>query len=189
MLTGNLAPQNITSSSNHMLIAFMSDSSVTDAGFHASIHVTAPLNAQLGEEGYCHTGSPCSINEGDCDLDMDCSGGNLRCGDNNCPSELGFSSDTDCCYDYCPQWLDLNAGTLTSPNHPNNYDVNLQCSWLIASSGGETVNLHIMEFAVSYSLILILMLMFTFTRYLLIYSLKMDMIFYTYLMAQTHPHR
>ena len=149
MLTGVLAPQNITSSGNHMLLGFFSDSSVTDAGFHANIHVSNPSNAQLGEEEYCNAGSPCSINEGDCDLDMDCAGGNLRCGENNCPSAMGFSSDTDCCFDYCPQWLDLGSGTLTSPNYPNDYDVNLQCSWLISASGGETVNLHILDFNVS----------------------------------------
>ena len=42
----------------------------------------------------CSSSEQCSINQGDCDLDSDCSG-NLVCGTDNCQSH--FPSTADCC--------------------------------------------------------------------------------------------
>ena len=50
-----------------------------------------------GEIGLCYCNS-CSENEGDCDSHDECQG-SLICGSVNCPTVLGFDSDTDCCYD------------------------------------------------------------------------------------------
>ena len=47
----------------------------------------------------CTTERPCPLNEGDCNYDEDCFG-NLKCGDNNCPSH--FVSNVDCCFDPMP---------------------------------------------------------------------------------------
>ena len=42
----------------------------------------------------CSSSNQCGLNEGDCELNSDCSG-NLICGNDNCPSH--FPSDADCC--------------------------------------------------------------------------------------------
>lgn len=44
------------------------------------------------DNGCCTRGSPCSVGEGDCDLDKECAG-TLRCGNNNC----AWGGDDDCC--------------------------------------------------------------------------------------------
>ena len=53
---------------------------------------------QPGDYNYCSTQNKCGENEGDCDSDYHCKSG-LSCGKDNCPSYLGFSSSTDCCFD------------------------------------------------------------------------------------------
>ena len=53
-----------------------------------------------GEIGFCVCNQdvePCSENEGDCDFDYHCQGGQ-RCRSNSCPPSLGFDSITDCCH-------------------------------------------------------------------------------------------
>ena len=42
----------------------------------------------------CSSSNQCGLNEGDCELNSDCSG-NLICGNDNCPPH--FPSDADCC--------------------------------------------------------------------------------------------
>ena len=52
-----------------------------------------------GEIGYCACNvdmQPCSENEGDCDYNYHCQGGQ-RCRSNSCLSSLGYDSNTDCC--------------------------------------------------------------------------------------------
>ena len=51
----------------------------------------------------CTSSNQCGEGEGDCDSDEDCMG-NLKCGEgsghnDNCDNTLGFSGDSDCCYD------------------------------------------------------------------------------------------
>ena len=50
----------------------------------------------IGDIAYCHCHN-CKENDGDCDSDDDCVN-NLVCGTNNCPEDLGFESNIDCCY-------------------------------------------------------------------------------------------
>ena len=46
----------------------------------------------------CTSSHQCGVGEGDCDSDADCKG-NLKCGQDNCDTSLGFPSDYDCCYE------------------------------------------------------------------------------------------
>ena len=82
----------------------------------------------------CTVLDPCSINEGHCHYDGQCSG-TLRCGQNNCPQNSNHG--TNCCYDYCGQFLDMENGTLDY-NLPVRYEAMQECSWLI-----EVTNSHI----------------------------------------------
>ena len=52
----------------------------------------------VGNEHFCTAANPCGQDEGDCDSHEECQG-SLICGSVNCPTYLGFSPDTDCCYD------------------------------------------------------------------------------------------
>ena len=49
------------------------------------------------EDDFCTSENPCGTDEGDCDTHDECQDG-LFCGSNNCPSNLGFNSEFDCCY-------------------------------------------------------------------------------------------
>ena len=49
---------------------------------------TLPMTCRGGEHCCARNGvNLCSINEGDCDSDLDCEG-SLVCGDNNCPQSV-----------------------------------------------------------------------------------------------------
>ena len=49
------------------------------------------------ENDFCTSENPCGSDKGDCDTHDDCQDG-LFCGSNNCPNDLGFHSEFDCCY-------------------------------------------------------------------------------------------
>ena len=49
-----------------------------------------------GDKNFCQTDHLCQENEGDCDNDNECQNG-LTCGENNCPTSLGFDLSVDCC--------------------------------------------------------------------------------------------
>ena len=51
--------------------------------------------ASNGDDEFCYCNT-CSENEGDCDSQYECQNG-LICGWNNCPLDLGFNSEADCC--------------------------------------------------------------------------------------------
>ena len=102
---GSSLPSIITSLSSKMLIVF--DSQRSGGGFKANIfYEGANTNNTINA---CTVLNPCDVNEGHCHYDGECFG-NLRCGQNNCPqnSDIG----TNCCYDYCGQFLDMENGIL-----------------------------------------------------------------------------
>ena len=135
-------PKNFTTTGSIVLIEWYSGSVLANTGLFADITVidTSSFgNETLGEDGYCSALNPCNHNEGDCDFDNHCDGSNSICIDNGCPSELGFPTGTDCCFDeikYCSQILSGGNGTWTlqAPvNNPNEKVGNLTCKWFIDS--------------------------------------------------------
>ena len=109
-LIGYDIPSKITSSGNQMLVTFVSDHFGKDLGigFLANIH-EQPKPAADPKARDCSIADPCNPEEGHCQSDFECKGTH-RCGENNCPS--GFLKTTNCCYDYCGKWLDMENGTL-----------------------------------------------------------------------------
>ena len=82
----------------------------------------------------CTVLDPCKINEGHCHYDGQCVG-SLRCGLDNCPQNSDHGG-TNCCYDYCGQFLDMESGVLDYYFHYSNpkgtsYEDMQECSWLI----------------------------------------------------------
>ena len=150
-LIGRNLPSKITSSSNQMLVTFASDHFGSDYGLLANIH-EQPKPAADPKARDCSIADPCNLEEGHCQSDFECKG-TFRCGENNCPS--GFLKTTNCCYDYCGKWLNMENGTLVSPNYPNKYDNYQVCDWLIVVAmtvaGPRTITLEFMKFAVGIS--------------------------------------
>ena len=148
-LIGSNLPSKITSSGNQMLVTFVSDHYRSESGFLANIH-EEPMIADDQKARDCSIVNPCNPEEGLCQSDFECKGSH-RCGENNCPS--GYHKTTDCCYDYCGKWLDMENGTLVSPNYPNKYDNYEVCDWLITVAmtvaGPRTITLEFIKFAVS----------------------------------------
>ena len=143
-------PSNISSSSNELLIIFNSDEIGREEGFKVKIHVEPFQNANLSANA-CSLTNQCNIDEGHCQSDDECKG-DLKCGHNNCPAELGHHTKTRCCYDYCSQWLDMENGILTSPWYPNTYPINFRCRTLITVgmtvAGPRTITLQFLQFKV-----------------------------------------
>ena len=150
---GHNIPSKITSSANQMLAKFVSNHYGVTSGFSAKIY-QEPKPGNDPKSKDCSIANPCDPEEGHCQSDFECKG-NHRCGENNCPS--GYLKTTDCCYDYCGKWLDIENGTLVSPNFPNKYDHNQVCKWVVTVAmtvaGPRTITLEFIKFAVSSALI------------------------------------
>ena len=95
----------------------------------------------------CSVTNPCKANEGQCYHDQQCSDG-LKCGQSNCPVDLGYRNTTNCCYEHCNEWLDLEAGILKSPGFPSNYANEKKCSWTISAPRNHFVTLEFTDFKV-----------------------------------------
>lgn len=147
----NVLPSIVQSHSNQLRIAFTSDEWSTNAGFIATIKVEEFHNQSLSADD-CSIKKPCQSNQGHCQSDDECKG-DLKCGNNNCPSEYGYSPNTRCCYRYCSKWLDMENGIITSPRFPEPYPRNLKCSALITVgmtiAGPRTITLEFLHFKVS----------------------------------------
>ena len=128
-------PSDVQSVSHQMTVWFYTNRFQTSTGFKANILIqNEPIN------NACSVANPCNVNQGNCFYDGQCNG-DLKCGEKNCPIELGYDSDSNCCYDYCSQWLNMTAGTLTSPNYPNWYENMITCSWRITSTADTVIKI------------------------------------------------
>ena len=69
----------------------------------------------------------------------------------SCPSSLGFANTTSCCQsvDLSCGYADVNYGLLLSPNYPNNYQNNLECTHQLSAEPGKMITLEFESFAVS----------------------------------------
>ena len=64
------------------------------------------------ENDFCTSENLCGSDEGDCDTHDECQTG-LVCGSNNCPNNLGFHAEYDCCYA-----LSVGDEFFCTPNNP-----------------------------------------------------------------------
>ena len=127
------SPFNFSSVDSKMLILFDAEEREFNfnKGFKANIFFEEdPDNATNA----CTVLDPCKINEGHCQYDGQCVEG-LRCGQDNCTQNLDHGG-TNCCYDYCGQFLDMESGVLDYYFHYSNpkgtsYEDMQECSWLI----------------------------------------------------------
>ena len=135
----------VESSGHDMFVAFSSTISV-GSGFFAKIHKTSVRDPLAT---FCTVTNPCKANEGHCYHDQQCQKG-LLCGIRNCPLTLGYANDTNCCYEVCNDWLDMENGILISKNYRSKYPAHAKCSWKIsAPQQNQTVKIQFLEFKVS----------------------------------------
>ena len=138
----------LASSGNKMFVTFSSHVFV-DQGFFARIYQKPDVNGNPLAT-FCTVTNPCKANEGHCYHDQQCSKG-LKCGKQNCPVVLGYSNDTNCCYEHCNDFLDLESGILTSPNYPYDYPSNRECSWtIIAPQQQQIITIQFQDFKVGF---------------------------------------
>ena len=137
----------VASSENEMFITFSSGPKIA-TGFFSKIH-NLPLLDRDPLSSFCTITNPCGANKGHCYHDQQCSKG-LKCGLRNCPIHLGYSNKTNCCYEHCNAWLgsDYLGQFVTSPNYPNYYPNNTECSWTITAPPNKTVTLKFQMFNV-----------------------------------------
>ena len=138
-------PSDIQSVSHQLTVRFFTDYVNKGDGFKAKILIQDGPRDKAANA--CSVAKPCKANQGHCFYDGQCIG-DLRCGEKNCPTELGYGSNTNCCYDYCSQWLNLSDGTLTSPNYPNVYQNMITCSWIVNSTVDSIIEIEFEEFKV-----------------------------------------
>lgn len=129
-----------------MFVTFTSSTHV-GTGFLAKIHET--LEKQKDPLAtFCTVTNPCKADEGHCYHDQQCAKG-LKCGQNNCPVNLGYANDTNCCYEHCNDWLNLANGTISSPNYPNTYPKNMECSWTIVAPENKIITFQVQDLEVN----------------------------------------
>ena len=140
-LTGSNLPSNVSSLSSKMLIVFDTDYVTNMKGFKATI-VSTEKSSTANNSAKCTVSNPCNINEGHCYYDGQCIG-SLRCGNNNCLQEAGYVNGTNCCYNYCDQFLDMANGTLDyyQPHGKNHRDMD-ECTWFIHVVTNMTITLE-----------------------------------------------
>ena len=151
-LTGSSLPSDISTVRSQMLIVFDShyryewDDEPNERGFKANI-IFEEANTD-NKTTACTVLNPCHINEGHCHYDSQCYGF-LKCGHNNCPQNSDHG--TNCCYNYCGQFLDMNTGILDyHMPHGEYYQDMQECSWLIQAEKDHLISLEFLEFAASF---------------------------------------
>ena len=137
----------VASSGNYMSVTFSSEDYVS-TGFYTKIY-QRPAKDRDPLATICTVTNPCKADEGHCYHDQQCHMG-LRCGLRNCPLAMGYANETNCCYDFCNSWLDLENGLLTSQNYHSNYPTHKECSWTIsAPQQNQIVKLRFVDLQVS----------------------------------------
>ena len=66
-----------------------------------------------------------------------------------CPISLGFANTTGCCQDVSCGFANVEVGLLLSPNYPNNYPNDLECTHQLSTEPGKMITLEFESFAVS----------------------------------------
>ena len=142
-LTGSNVPLDISSLGQKMLIVFDSGWQFASAykGFKANIIMEE--TDTVNKTNACSVTNPCQIDEGHCQFDGQCLG-TLRCGENNCPQHLG--NGTNCCYNYCEQFLDMENKILDYyMPHGFYYGDLKECSWSIQVANDQVITMEFIE--------------------------------------------
>ncbi|XP_075542431.1 tolloid-like protein 1 tolkin [Dermacentor variabilis] len=125
---GYRTPDDLRSTTNRMLVKFVSDGSVNKAGFSATFmkEFDECQNTQHGCEHEC-------VN---------------TLGGYRCECNIGYElhSDGKKCEDACGGMIEASNGTITSPSFPDLYPSNKNCIWEIVASPQYRITLNFTHF-------------------------------------------
>ncbi|XP_077507273.1 protein tolkin-like isoform X3 [Amblyomma americanum] len=125
---GYRTPEDLRSTTNRMLVKFVSDGSVNKAGFSATFmkEFDECQNTQHGCEHEC-------VN---------------TLGGYRCECNIGYElhSDGKKCEDACGGMIEASNGTITSPSFPDLYPSNKNCIWEIVASPQYRITLNFTHF-------------------------------------------
>ena len=141
--TGSNVPLEISSLGPQMLIIFDSGWQITSEykGFKANMHIEEANTNNMTNA--CNVTNPCNVNEGHCHYDGQCEG-TLKCGSSNCPQNSDHA--TNCCYNYCEQFLDMENEILDFYLPHGLYYRDMQeCSWLIHVAHNQVITVNFDE--------------------------------------------
>ncbi|KAG8183432.1 hypothetical protein JTE90_023188 [Oedothorax gibbosus] len=127
-LCGYKVPEEVRSTSNHMLVRFFSDSSVLKMGFAATF--VTEVDECAGESHGCEQRCVNTI-------------GGYRC---ECAIGFELHSDGKRCEDACGGVLSAERGMITSPSFPDLYPSNKQCIWEIVAPPRFRITLNFTHF-------------------------------------------
>lgn len=125
---GYRMPDDLRSSSNRMLVKFVSDGSVNKAGFSAT---------------FIKEFDECQNTQHGCDHACVNTLGGYRC---ECNIGYELHSDGKKCEDACGGMIDASNGTITSPSFPDLYPSNKNCIWEIVASPQHRITLNFTHF-------------------------------------------
>ncbi|GLV41047.1 tolkin [Carabus blaptoides fortunei] len=125
---GYKVPPDIRSSSNHLLVKFVSDGSVQKAGFSAT---------------FMKEYDECALIDHGCAQDCINTLGGYECA---CRIGYELHSDGKNCEDACGGVFDLPNGTITSPSFPETYPSNKNCVWEIIALPKYRITLNFTHF-------------------------------------------
>ena len=92
LLGEGYTPSDAQSVSRQLTLKFYTSKAYTGVGFKAKILIQdGPRDKAVNA---CSVANPCDVNQGHCFYDGQCIG-DLRCGQNNCPKELGYDHGTN----------------------------------------------------------------------------------------------
>lgn len=125
---GNRIPDTILSSSQSLLVKFVSDSDVNRGGFLAS------LQPQLDE---------CKLGSHGCSYKCSNAVVPARC---ECPSGLELANDGKNCVPTCGGTKNDSTGQITSPSFPDLYPISTKCIWEIIAPTDHKITLNFTHF-------------------------------------------
>ncbi|XP_065171165.1 protein tolkin-like [Atheta coriaria] len=125
---GNKIPPDIRSTSNHLLVKFVSDGSVQKAGFSAT---------------FIKEYDECSGTEHGCAQECVNTLGSYVCA---CRIGYELHSDGKNCEDACGGVYQIVNGTITSPSFPDLYPANKSCTWEIVAPPQYRITLNFTSF-------------------------------------------
>lgn len=152
---GYRIPPDFRSSSNKLMVKFVSDSSVQKAGFSATFIKEHDECAECSENNV-NTVTNLSVSNADKD---ECAIDNGGCqqickntiGSYYCSCHNGFvlhENGHDCKEGSCTYHITSSSGEIESPNWPDSYPSKKDCAWLLTATPGHRITLSFVEFEI-----------------------------------------
>ena len=141
---GYTLPPNLVSSTNMILIFFHSGGSIlyfTENEFKLEYNLKSNMTTD------------CNYDSGDCCANADLIANGICKDETN--NRACMYDGGDCCLfnsnkDQCSQCVCSSNGAIISPDYPQNYENNLDLSWLIVVPSGQTIEINFISLAVEY---------------------------------------